>query len=176
MLRWILPKQLATGLVCSAGVAVLGLGCGKTAFDGRSYQAGDVAFHIGPIPATWQRLEVEGARLAYRDPATETILSISARCGRDADDVPLAALTQHLFIQFTERNIVEQRAFDLDGREALRTELKAKLDGVPRRFRVVVLKKNGCVYDLSEIASAKANPQSDAVFETVVAGFGTKDR
>lgn len=176
MLRRIFSRKLATTLACSAVVAVFGLGCGKTAFDGRSYQAGDVAFHVGPIPSTWQPLEVEGARLAYRDPATDSILSISARCGRDADDVPLVALTQHLFIQFTERNIVEQRTFELDGREAMRTELKAKLDGVPRRFRVVVLKKNGCIYDFSEIATAKSNPQSDAVFEAVVAGFGTKDR
>lgn len=176
MLRRISSRKLAVRLTCSAGVVLLGLGCGKTAFDGRSYQASDVAFRIGPIPATWQQLEVEGARLAYRDPATDTILSISARCGRDADDVPLAALTQHLFIQFTERKIVEQRTFDLDGREAMRTEVQAKLDGVPRRFRVVVLKKNGCVYDFSEIATAQANAQSDAVFDAVVAGFGTKDR
>jgi hypothetical protein len=159
-----------------AGVAAIGVGCGKPAFDGRSYQLGDVAFRIGPVPTPWQPLEVEGARLAYRDPATDTILSISARCGRDADDVPLAALTQHLFIQFTERKVVDQKAFTLDGREALRTELKAKLDGVPRRFRVVVLKKDGCVYDFSEIATAKANAQSDAVFESVVTGFATKDR
>ncbi len=176
MYRRVLSKSLSTSIACLAGAALLSLGCGKTAFDGRSYQAGDVAFHIGPIPASWQQLEVEGARLAYRDPLTDTILSVNARCGRDADDVPLAALTQHLFIQFTERNIVEQRKFDLDGREAMRTELLAKLDGVPRRFRVVVLKKNGCVYDFSEIATAKANPQSDAVFEAVVSGFGTKDR
>jgi hypothetical protein len=176
MYRRILSKALSMSLASLAGVVLLSLGCGKPAFDGRSYQAGDVAFHIGPIPASWQPLEVEGARLAVRDPATDTILSVNAHCGRDADDVPLAALTQHLFIQFTERSIVEQRTFDLDGREAMRTELKAKLDGVPRRFRVVVLKKNGCVYDFSEIATAKANRQSDAVFEAVVSGFGTKDR
>jgi hypothetical protein len=176
MFRRVLQKTATGCLWYWAGLAIVGLGCGKTAFDGRSYQADDVAFHIGPIPGTWQRLEVEAARLAYRDPATDTILSVNARCGRDADDVPLAALTQHLFIQFTEREIVDQRRLDLDGREALRTELKAKLDGVPRRFRVVVLKKNGCVYDLSEIATVRATAQSAAVFDAVVAGFGTKDR
>jgi hypothetical protein len=171
------PQKSATGcLLLLVGLAFGVLGCGKAAFDGRSYQADDVAFRVGPVPASWQRLDVETARLAYRDPATDTIVFVNARCGRDADDVPLAALTQHLFIQFTERNIVSQRTFDLDGREALRTELRAKLDGVPRRFRVVVLKKNGCVYDFTEIATAKATPQSDSVFDTVIAGFGTKER
>lgn len=167
---WRLLKESLVGL------ALFSLGCGKAAFDGRSYQAGDVTFHIGPVPPSWQRLDVESARLAFRDPATDTILSVNARCGRDADDVPLSALTQHLFIQFTERSIVEQSKFELDGREALRTRLQAKLDGVPRRFRVVVLKKNGCVYDFSEIATSKATPASDAVFDGMVAGFGTKDR
>jgi hypothetical protein len=157
-------------------VALLVLGCGKAAFDGRTYQAGDLAFRIGQVPSTWRELEVDEARLAYRDPATDTIISVNARCGRDADDVPLDALTQHLFIQFTERNIIDQKRFDLDGREALRTVLNAKLDGVPRRFRVVVLKKDGCVYDFSEIATLRATAQSDSVFESVVSGFSTKGR
>src|SRR5512138_585722 len=163
MSRQIQQKRPLTPSWWVAFAALTIVGCGKAAFDGRSYQASDVAFHIGPVPTTWHPLEVDEARLAYRDPATETILSISARCGRDGDDVPLQALTQHLFIQFTERQVVAQKKFDLDGREALRTELNAKLDGVPRRFRVVVLKKNGCVYDISEIATTRANSQSDAV-------------
>lgn len=157
-------------------LALSGYGCGRAEFDGRTYSANDVSFRVGPLPATWQKIEVEGARLAYRDPQSDTIISIGARCGRDADDVPLEALTKHLFIQFTERQIAEQKRFELDGREALATTLRAKLDGVPRRFRVVVLKKDGCVYDLSEIATAQATHQSDSVFEQVVSGFSTRAR
>ena len=174
--RWVLTKTPKMSLAWSTVGALLCLACGKAAFDGQSYHADDVAFRIGAVPSSWQRLDVEGARLAFRDPATDTIISVSARCGRDSDDVPLAALTRHLFIQFTERNVIDQRTFQLDGREAMRTELQAKLDGVPRRFRVVVLKKNGCVYDMSEIATKQATSQSDAAFENVVSGFGTKDR
>jgi hypothetical protein len=148
--------------------------CSHAEFDGRVYSAKDVAFRIGPIPSSWQKVEVDGARLAYEDPDSGTILSVSARCGRDADDVPLEALTKHLFIQFTEREQVEQKRFSLDGREALQTTLRAKLDGVPRRFRVVVLKKDGCVYDLSEIATSRSTARSDAVFEQVVVGFSTQ--
>lgn len=165
----------STALLCLAQ-ALASFGCSHAEFDGRTYSAKDVAFQIGPLPASWQKIDVEGARLAYRDPESGTIVYIGARCGRDADDVPLEALTKHLFIQFTEREVVEQKRFDLDGREALGTTLRAKLDGVPRRFRVVVLKKDGCVYDLSEIATSQATPQSDAVFERVVDGFSTRAR
>lgn len=108
---------------------------------------------------------------------TGTVITVSARCRRDGDDVPLEALTQHLFIQFTERQIVSQRKLELDGREALRTELTAKLDGVKRRFRVIVLKKDSCVYDFSEIATeGKTTAESDRVFDDVVAGFATVKR
>lgn len=173
MMSWRVSK---TAAIISFATAFSCLGCGKSAFDGRTFQAEDVAFRIGPLPSTWQKLDIEGARLAYRDPHTDTIISVSARCGRESDDVPLEALTKHLFIEFTEREIVDQRKFQLDGREALGTTIRAKLDGVPRRFRVVVLKKDGCVYDLSEIATSKANAQSDAVFEGVVAGFAAAAR
>jgi hypothetical protein len=171
MYRWVQQITATGSLLWIVNLATSG--CSKPAFDGQTYRAGDVSFQIGALPPSWQRLDADGERLAYRDPVSDTIVSVGARCGRDAEDVPLTALTQHLFIQFTERNIIDQRPFELDGREALRTVLNAKLDGVPRRFRIVVLKKDGCVYDFSEIATSKANAQSDAVFESVVAGFHT---
>jgi hypothetical protein len=152
--------------------------CGSSSsFDGRVYHGGETSFHVGPVPPSWKRLEVDGDdALAVRDPRTGTVVTVSARCGRDGDDVPLEALTKHLFIQFTDRQIVSQNKVELDGREALRTELTARLDGVKRRFRVYVLKKDGCVYDFSEIATERANPDSDRVFEDVVRGFSTIQR
>ena len=50
-------------------------------------------------------------------------------------------------VSFSEQQLVE-----MDGREALRTHLIAKLDGVPKRFTVYVLKKDGCVYDFLHVA------------------------
>ena len=80
---------------------------------------------------------------------------MNGRCGVDGEDVPLAALTQHLFLRFTEREIVEQAVVPFDRREAMRTVVIAKLDGVPMKFDVWVLKKDGCVYDLDYMAAAR---------------------
>jgi hypothetical protein len=170
-----LDRYLSGGLVGFAlSVAV---GCGASSFDGQIYRGAETSFRVGVIPPSWRALEVDGDdALAVRDPATGTVITVSARCGRDGDDVPLEALTKHLFIQFTERETISQQKVQLDGREALRTELTAKLDGVKRRFVVYVLKKDGCVYDFSEIATASANPNSDRVFEDVVHGFSTVKR
>jgi hypothetical protein len=118
-------------------------------------------------------MEAEQALLAFRDPARDLVISVNGRCGKDGDDVPLSALTQHLFLYFTDRQPLTQAALSLDGREALRTELSAKLDGVPRRFVVYVLKKDGCVYDFILIAEPTVSPSSIGEFDRFVSGFST---
>ena len=52
----------------------------------------------------------------------------------------------------TERDIESQSTIPFDGREALHTVLRAKLDGVPMHYDVFVMKKDGCVYDLVYVA------------------------
>jgi hypothetical protein len=87
--------------------------------------------------------------------------------------VPLAALTHHLFLEFTEREVESQENLMLDGREALRTSLTAKLDGVQKRFDVFVLKKNGCVYDFMLVARPGPDDEGRKVFADFVEGFST---
>jgi hypothetical protein len=147
--------------------------CARSAWDGHTYASGAVQFQTGPIAPGWHRMEAESALLAFRDPARDLVVSVNGRCGKDGDDVPLSALTQHLFLYFTDRQPLTQVALSLDGREALRTELSAKLDGVPRRFVVYVLKKDGCVYDFVLIAEPAVSPNSIGEFDRFVSGFST---
>ena len=77
-------------------------------------------------------------------------------------------------MQFTERTQLSQTAVSLDGREALRSEISAALDGVKKQYLVYVLKKDNCVYDFMLIA-ADAEPRPRAEFERFVQGFATLD-
>ena len=86
--------------------------------------------------------------------------------------IRLTSLTQHLFLQFTDRSQTSQAKVSLDGREALRTEISAALDGVKKQYLVYVLKKDHCVYDFMYIAADSA-PGSRAEFERFVQGFAT---
>jgi len=158
-------------LAFPALLSALLAGCGGQTFDGRVYRNDDLAFRIGPVPQTWRAIEVEGALVAYRDEPNSATVALSGRCGLDGDDVPLKALTHHLFLQFTEREIHSQELKELNGREALRTELSAKLDGVPMRYVVYVLKKDGCVYDFMLIGAHGEHVVQD--FERFVHGFST---
>lgn len=164
-------RFLALGLLAWALVATPG--CGGPTFDGRVYRGSEVQFRVGTLPDSWRRIEVEGAALSFRDDPSGATVAVNGRCGVDGDDVPLAALTHHLFLNFTKRVIVTQKELVIDGRGALRTELDAHLDGVPKRFVVYVLKKDGCVYDFMWIGDESTKASSVEQFDHFVAGFST---
>jgi hypothetical protein len=168
------PARRCAAAACAATVLGLALaGCGAQRFDGSVYRGEGFAFQLGPLPAAWERLDVSDAALAFRDAESDAHIMIHARCGLDGDDVPLPALTNHLFLQFTEREIARQEVVAFDGREALHTELTAKLDGVPRFYDVWVLKKDGCVYDLLYLAPPAEASRGLERFRSVVGGFAT---
>ncbi len=142
-------------------------------FDGTVYRGDGFAFRIPPIPRTWQRLSHSHGSLAFRDAEHAGSVLLNGRCGLDGDDVPLKALTGHLFLQFTEREVVAQEVVPFDGREAMHTTMKAKLDGVPMMYDVWVLKKDGCVYDLLYLAPERGFGAGRAAFQRLIWGFST---
>lgn len=136
-----------------------------------------MAFRVGPLPADVRRVDASDARLAFRDDRVGATWAVSARCGLDGDDVPLQALLHHLFLQFTDRRQIREESFTLDGRAALEVELEATIDGVPRRFLVAVLKKDGCVYDFVHVDPGGKSPgvqESRDAFRAFVRGFRTE--
>ncbi|MFO0552909.1 MAG: hypothetical protein U0271_31265 [Polyangiaceae bacterium] len=170
------PRSDRRSLSFVAGVAFVSLtGCG-TPFDGRVYHGDDYAFRIAPAPASWKPMAADGAAIVYADAESNGTILVNARCDRDAEDTPLRSLTQHLFLRFTERQIHSEEVRPFDGREALRTDITAKLDGVEQRFLVWVLKKDRCVYDLVFFASPPTFERTAAQFEAWVSGFSALPR
>ena len=163
-------SKLASCLVSVALCASCGHG---ESFDGQVFHGGRSSFKTGPIPASWERVKLEGPLLAFHDKVTEGSIDVYAQCGKDADDEPLVALTKHLLIGFTERDFKEEKLLPLDGREALHTRVDAKLDGVMMSLDIYVLKKDGCVYDLVYVAYPDRFPRGVDAFGSFVAGFGT---
>jgi hypothetical protein len=162
-----LPAVLTTLLLASA-LGACGAGLHGDVFRGDGY-----AFRLGPLPAGFHRVAVDRASLAFRDDADGGTIAVNGRCGLDGEDVPLATLTQHLFLRFTEQEILEQTILPFDHREAMRTVIRAKLDGVPMKFAVWVLKKDGCVYDLAYMAAPERFDRDAAAFDRFARGFTT---
>ncbi len=159
-------RGFATALALSLLAA-----CSGARLEGGVYRAAGVAFRVGEVPASWRALDVSGARVAFRDDAAGATTFVNARCGEPGDDAPLVALTQHLFFLLTDRQVDEQGVVPFDGREALHTRMRARLDGVPKAYDVYVLKKDGCVYDLVQIAEPERAERARPAFEAFARGF-----
>lgn len=161
------------GPVLSAALAVVSLGCGGSAagFDGQVYRNGPVAFRIGPVPSGWRQVEVTDAALAFRDDAHGASVLVNARCKKPDDVTPLVALTNQLVMGSTEREVALQEVEPFDGREALRTRMRAKWDGVPMAHEIFVLKRDGCVYDFVYSGAPEAFEAGMPAFEGFVRSF-----
>jgi len=156
------------------GAATLS-GCATGGLQNGVYRGQGFAFRVIEPGAGWAPLEAAPAAVAYRNEQSSASMMVNARCGKDGDDVPLIALTNHLFLMFTDREIIEQEVVPFDDREAMHTLMNAKLDGVPMTYDVWVLKKDGCVYDLLYLAPAATFERAHGSFDALVQGFATMD-
>lgn len=156
----------------AALAALVACGGGPT-FDGSVYRDGKIAFHAGPLGEGWRKLEMPNTALAFRDDTHLASILVHGRCNVPGDDAPLVALTNHLVIGTTERDVKLEETLPFDGREARHTVLAAKLDGVLQTFDLWVLKKDGCVYDLAYISAPQHYDAGAPAFARFVQGFRT---
>lgn len=161
-------------ILASIGCGSL-LGCGARGLRDDVYRDDEARYRIGPLGSGWTPLDVERQNdLAFRHRDLGAIVQVNATCD-PGNDVPLAALTNHLLIGFTQRDIRAQELVPMDGREALRTHVVASLDGVARELLLYVLKKDDCVYDFALIAPpGTAFSRARMDFERFVGGFTTE--
>lgn len=149
------------------------IGCGAAGLKGREFDNGTVRYRIGRLQSEWKPISVDGSDLSWRNQRDDSLLQISSSCN-PRHDIPLRALRGHLLIGFTEREISSEQLVSVDGREALRTELVAKLDGVVRSMTLFVLKKDMCVYDFVLISpSSQASERHRDWFAQFVGDFHT---
>lgn len=157
----------------SVFVVACSSGRGSASFDGNVYRNGPIAFRLPDPPATWKRVHVDDASLAFRDEQHGASVLLNARCLTADDRTPLVALTNHLLIGATEREYLSQDSVPFDGREALHTKVKAKWDGVPMLIDVYVLSKDGCIYDFVYLGTEGGYEGGGPAFESFVRGFHT---
>jgi hypothetical protein len=144
---------------CFAGV--VGCASAPPRLESGVYREGPLAFQVGDVPSSWRPVQVEGATLAYRDDPHLASILLDGRCHRKDDDVPLLALTDHLVMGTTAREISSQETVPFDGREAMHTRLRAKLDGVLLDYDIFVLKKDGCIYDFVYVADPRKGTDAE---------------
>jgi hypothetical protein len=131
---------------------------------------GDICYHVGPLPG-WRVVHKERGQIGFYDDRGGAVIQSNATCRDDADAAPLRTLTRHLLIGYTDRHIRSQKEVELDRRAALHSVIDVRLDGVPMVLDLYVLKRNGCIFDLSLAAPPDAYAASQPQFQLFVDGF-----
>ncbi len=115
---------------------------------------------VNEIQVAWINADLDGVGL----------IELHAQCDEQGDS-SLHQYTDHLRIDWDDWTVLEQAEVTLIDRAALRTVVDAKLDGIPRRNELWVVKKNGCLFDLRYSAGASDFAAGQADFAAVVRGF-----
>jgi hypothetical protein len=165
-------------LVVAVAVAAVG-GCAHApkghiearADGGDRVCAGDVCYRVGALGGAWRLVHQDGASVGFFSDDVGGVIEANATCRDDADAAPLPSLTRQLLIGYTERTVESQTTVPLDRREALRTRVAVKLDGVPMTLDLYVMKRNGCIFDLSYAAPPQKFARGADDFRRFVDGF-----
>ena len=146
-------------------------GCPTGALRGAVLEKDAVSYRLAlPSPDDWRQVGFADNDLAWTARRTAHILAVNATCG-DHGDPSLEVLTNHLVFGFTDRALKERQQRTVDGRDALESHYAAKLDGVPVELGLLVVKKNGCVHDLTYVAPVGSFDAKKGDFERLIAGF-----
>jgi hypothetical protein len=154
-----------------------------------AWKGGDkqATFRVGSPGRSWEPLSQPGTQVAWQHSTDPAVIQVHSEC-EDHGDSDLEDFTDHQRIDYTTWKIVEEPTGELDDqgrprmrkkqyyttiadREALRTTVQANLDGGDVMIEYLVLKKNGCLFDLTYIAVPRVFDQHLAAFEQVVEGF-----
>jgi hypothetical protein len=108
--------------------------------------------------------------VAWVQPELVGVIEIHAQCEEQGDS-SLHQYTDHLRIDWTDWEVIEQEETKLVGRNALRTVVEAELDGMERKTELYVVKKNGCLFDLIYSSRPGDFNAGRSDFRRVVEGF-----
>lgn len=131
----------------------------------------EAKYRVGLPGDGWRVHREEGSQVAWYSDEHRAIIQVRSQCQEHGDST-LQSFTDHLRIDTTEWKVLEERYVRLVERQALRSTIRAELDGGgPINMEAIVLKKNGCLFDLTLLAVPRGFEPALPAFERVVAGF-----
>lgn len=142
----------------------------------KDYRSGKVImkkgfYQVGELPSSWTRQKLDKAVINFRNENLQSNLATEAFCDRAYNDSNLKSLTQHLFGGMQETEILSEDPLMLDGRAAQYTHLSGKMDGVPVKVGIVVIKKDWCLFDFFLVSSPESYEAAHRDFVNFYQGF-----
>jgi hypothetical protein len=157
-----------SSLLC---VAVLfGSGACRSGLRDGAYYKGNNRYALGAPPSGFRRLDLKGNDLAFLSDASGHSLAINSTC-ENYEDANLEVLTNHVLMGFGDKTRISQEVVRFDGRDSLQSHVRATLDGVPVELFLIVVKKNGCIYDFTYLSPVGQFAAHYATFRALVDPF-----
>ena len=138
---------------------------------GRVYIRHDRYYRVGKLPKGWRRMKTGARAISFYNQDLKSSISTDVFCGRSVGERSLDSLGGEFISVLEERTVTEEVPFTLDDRAALRQRAEGKLDGVPVVLDLVVVKKNGCVFDMYAVMPPDAVDQVAGPFEHFFQSF-----
>lgn len=105
---------------------------------------------FSPPPEPYLNLTSTPADVAWQNKMNGNSISFFSSCN-DPADPQLDAISNELFAEIRDLNIIRRELLLFNAREALDIEIEGKVEGVPTRVRAMIFKKNGCTYTLTHV-------------------------
>ena len=148
--------------------------CGGCAYRPASKTAicsGRDCYEVGGLGQEWKSITLEDGAAGFFNATTGSVILGYASCRDDAEATPLSSLTAHLLVGYSDRRERSSELIAFAQREALRSVIDAKLDGVPVVLDLYVLKRDGCIFDLCFVARPASYDAGLPDFRRFVEGF-----
>jgi accessory colonization factor AcfC len=127
------------------------------------------SYGISPPSEDWHQESFRDADLFFKHKERNATIFFSTQCEKFSDS-PLEALTAQILVGLSDIEIKKQERLVLAERDAMITELTAKVDGVTRFLKIMVLRKNRCVFD-GVFSSALKSSDLAVDFDNMIAQF-----
>lgn len=157
-------------LALPVALLLLGPACASSgSFRDGVYYGREASYRVERLPSPWSRVSFAENDLAWVAPEGQ-VIAVNGLCAGHGDP-SLKVLTDHMLLGFEDRVVRARQEMQVAGRAALRTRAAASLDGVPVELELTVLKKDGCVYDITYTSPRGAFDGRVAEYRKLVEGF-----
>jgi hypothetical protein len=134
-------------------------------------QANKINFQDPISPFT--KTDLSQADKAWQSPKTGNSISYFSDC--KSSSLPLKAIRTNIFTGVESLKILDEGVATYNAREALRSIVIGKMEGVPIKINLIIFKKNMCTYSLSYVALLDQYDRELSSFNKFVEGFKVYD-
>ncbi len=125
------------------------------------YQAPDSSF---------TKLDHDQTDLAWQNQKNGNTIAVLSECSENRDP-SLNDLENEMLQVLSNTKISSTQNLVFEDREALRSVIEGKVDGIPVKVDVLTFKKNSCAYTLTYMGRANGFDKDQVVFERFLKGF-----